>query len=116
MAFGQVMGTNFVNLSLFLLADLAYRGGPVVGELGAFEIVSALLGLILIGIFQIGLLERRDPVFLRAGYAHGEGLDTGAALGVEVRRDRYTVGVAKSFTSVLEPEREPYQFTFGIMF
>lgn len=68
MAFGQVMGTNFVNLSLFLLADLAYRGGPVVGELGAFEIVSALLGLILIGIFQIGLLERRDPVFLRAGY------------------------------------------------
>jgi cation:H+ antiporter len=68
MAFGQVLGTNFVNLSLFLLADIAYPGGPVIGELGDFEVLSALLGLILIGIFQIGLLERRNPVMLRAGY------------------------------------------------
>jgi cation:H+ antiporter len=68
MAFGQVLGTNFVNLSLFLLADVAYRGGPIIGELGDFEVLSALLGLILIGIFQIGLLERRNPVMLRAGY------------------------------------------------
>lgn len=68
MAFGQVLGTNFVNLSLILLADVAYRGGPVVGELGDFEVFSALLGLILIGVFQVGLLERRNPVVLRAGY------------------------------------------------
>lgn len=68
MAFGQVLGTNFINLSLFLLADLAYPGGPVIDDLGRFEIVSALLGLMLIGIFQIGLLERRNPAFLRAGY------------------------------------------------
>lgn len=68
MAFGQVLGTNFVNLSLFLLADIAYSGGPVIDELGKFEIVAALLGLILIGIFQVGLLERHNPVVLRAGY------------------------------------------------
>lgn len=68
MAFGQVLGTNFVNLSLFLLADLVFRGGPVVNELGRFEIVSALLGLVLIGIFLVGLLERRNPTFLRMGY------------------------------------------------
>lgn len=68
MAFGQILGTNFVNLSLFLLADLTYSGGPVINELGTFEVVSALLGLILIGIFQVGLLERRNPVVLRAGY------------------------------------------------
>jgi cation:H+ antiporter len=68
MAFGQVLGTNFVNLSLFLLADVAYRGGPVVSELGNFEVLSALLGLILVGIFLVGLLERRDRVILRAGY------------------------------------------------
>ena len=30
--------------------------------------LSALLGLILIGVFQVGLLERRNPVVLRAGY------------------------------------------------
>lgn len=68
MAFGQVLGTNFVNLSLFVVADIAYRGGPVINELGQFEVLSALLGLILIGIFQIGLLERRNLVVLRAGY------------------------------------------------
>lgn len=63
-----LLGTNFVNLSLFLLADIAYSGGPVVGRLGKFEMLSALLGLILIGVFQIGLLERRNPFVLRAGY------------------------------------------------
>lgn len=68
MAFGQVLGTNFFNLSLFLLADLVYRGGPVINELGKFEVASALLGLLLIGIFLVGLLERRDPKVLRMGY------------------------------------------------
>lgn len=68
MAFGQVMGTNFVNLSLFLLADLVYTGGPVINELGPFEVASALLGLALIGIFLVGLLERRNPKVLRMGY------------------------------------------------
>ena len=68
MAFGQVLGTNFINLSLFLLADLIYRGGPVVSQLGAFEVASALLALVLIGIFQAGLLERRNPRILRMGY------------------------------------------------
>ena len=68
MAFGQVLGTNFVNLSLFALADGVFRGGPVVNELGRFEILSALLGLLLIGAFLIGLLERRDATILRMGY------------------------------------------------
>lgn len=68
MAFGQVLGTNFVNLSLILLADIAFDGGPVISELGAFETVSALLGAALTGIFLVGLLERRNPVVMRMGY------------------------------------------------
>jgi cation:H+ antiporter len=68
MAFGQVIGTNFVNLSLFVLADVVYRGGPVVNELGRFEIASAVLALLLIGIFLVGLLERRDATVGRMGY------------------------------------------------
>lgn len=68
MAFGQVLGTNFVNLSLFLLADLVFAGGPVVNELGRFEAVSALIGLVLIGVFMVGLLERRNPTVMRMGY------------------------------------------------
>lgn len=68
MAFGQVLGTNFINLSLILVADIAFSGGPVVNELGRFEIVSALLGAMLTGIFMIGLLEQRNPRVMRMGY------------------------------------------------
>lgn len=68
MAVGEVLGTNFVNISLLLLADIVYRGGPVIGELGRFEMVSALLAVVLTGIYLVGLLERRNPVILRMGY------------------------------------------------
>lgn len=68
LAFGQVLGTNFVNLSMILVADLVFTGGPVINELGRFETVSALLGAVLIGIFFVGLLERRNAAILRMGY------------------------------------------------
>jgi cation:H+ antiporter len=68
MALGEVLGTNFVNISLILVADLMFTGGPVINELGSFEVVSALLGLLLTGIYLIGLLEHRDRVVLRMGY------------------------------------------------
>lgn len=68
MAFGQILGTNFVNLSLILLADAVYRGGPVINELGDFEVVSSLLGATLIGVFLVGLLERRDPTVIKMGW------------------------------------------------
>lgn len=68
MAFGQILGTNFVNLSLFVLADAVYAGGPVIGELGQFEVLSALIGAVLIAIFLIGLLERRDATLGGVGY------------------------------------------------
>lgn len=68
MAFGQILGTNFINLSLILVADLVFSGGPVIDELGRFETISALLGASLIGVFLVGLLERRNSVVLRMGY------------------------------------------------
>ncbi len=68
MAFGQVLGTNFINLSLILLADIVFAGPPVINVLGAFEIVSALLGAILIGTFLVGLLEHRDKTIFKMGY------------------------------------------------
>jgi len=68
MAFGQVLGTNFVNLALIVLIDAFFAGGPVINELGRFEIVSALLGVFLIGILLVGLLEHRDPKIMRMGY------------------------------------------------
>lgn len=68
MAIGEILGTNFVNVSLILLNDSVYTGGPVINELGAFETISALLGATLTGIFLVGLLERRDSTVMRMGY------------------------------------------------
>lgn len=67
MAFGQVLGTNFINLSLFPLGDLIFAGEPVMNTLGAFETVSALLGAVLIGIFMVGLLEHRNRTIFKMG-------------------------------------------------
>ncbi|WP_114952009.1 sodium:calcium antiporter [Sphingosinicella terrae] len=68
MAFGQVLGTNFIILALILPSDIAYRGEPVTTRLGTFETISALLGATLVGIFMVGLLEHRDRTILRMGY------------------------------------------------
>lgn len=75
MAFGQVLGTNFVNLSMIPLADAVYVGDPVLTTLGDFEAISALLGLILIGFFMVGLLEHRNRTIGRMG------LDSAAVIG-----------------------------------
>ena len=67
LAFGQVLGTNFINLALLPLGDALYAGGPVLDELGTFEVVSALLGASLIGVFLVGILEHRDRTVLKMG-------------------------------------------------
>lgn len=67
MAFGQVLGTNFVNLSLIPLGDAVYQGDPVLNTLGSFEVLLALLGAGLIGVFMVGLLEHRDKTIFRMG-------------------------------------------------
>ena len=50
------------------MADAFYTGAPVINELGQFEIVSALLGAMLTGVFMVGLLEHKNPTVLRMGY------------------------------------------------
>src|SRR3546814_17748566 len=67
MAFGQILGTNFINLSLLPLGDLIFSGEPVLSVLGAFETVSALLGAFLIGIFMVALLEHRNRTIFKMG-------------------------------------------------
>jgi hypothetical protein len=66
----------------------------------------------------VGLeLDVQRAVFLRAGYAPGEGLGTGAAVGVELRYDRFDIAVARSFVnSQLAADTEPFQVSFGLNF
>lgn len=62
-------------------------------------------------------LDMQRIIFLRAGYAPGEGLGTGAAVGVELRYDRFDVALARSFVnSSLEADTEPFQVSFGLHF
>jgi hypothetical protein len=62
-------------------------------------------------------LDVQGAVFLRAGYAPGEGLGTGAAVGVELRYDRFDIAVSRSFVnSQLAADTEPFQVSFGLNF
>lgn len=62
-----------------------------------------------------GELDIQEAVFLRAGYAPGEGLGTGAAVGVELRYDRFDIGVSRSFVnSALEGDSAPFQISMGL--
>jgi cation:H+ antiporter len=94
MAFGQVLGTNFINLALLPLGDLIYDGEPVLNTLGAFEVVSALLGAMLIGFFLVGLLEHRNRTIFRMG------IDSAAVLAV------FALGATALSQVPAEPQQE----------
>jgi cation:H+ antiporter len=68
LAIGDVFGTNIFNIMLIFLADLVYRGGPVLGQAGRFEVIGAILAVFMTGIFIVGLLERRNRTIFRMGY------------------------------------------------
>ena len=47
--------------------SIVFAGPPVLNVVGAFEIVSAQLGAVLIGTFLVGLLEHRDKTIFKMG-------------------------------------------------
>ena len=67
LALGDIFGTNLFNIQIIFVADLFYRGGPVLNEAGTFEIAAACLSVIMTGIFVVGMLERRDKTIWRLG-------------------------------------------------
>lgn len=67
MAVGDIFGTNLFNFSLIFLADLIYRGDPILAHSGRFEAVGAMLAVLLTGIFLVGLIDRRSVSILRMG-------------------------------------------------
>jgi cation:H+ antiporter len=67
MAFGDIFGTNILNIALIFLIDLAYPGPPVINEIGAFSQVAAALGILLTLLYVSGLIERRDETAGRLG-------------------------------------------------
>lgn len=68
MAIGDIFGTNIFNILLIFVADAVYRGDPVLSQAGRFEVIGAILAVLMTGIFIVGLLERKDRTILRMGY------------------------------------------------
>lgn len=79
MAIGDIFGTNIFNILLIFVADVIYQGDPVLGEVGKFEVIGAILAVLMTGIFIIGLLERKDRTILRMGYDSAAAMFTFAA-------------------------------------
>ena len=68
MAFSNIFGANILDLSVLFLADLVFRGGPVLNEVGRFSQIGALLGVLVTGVYMVGLLERRKRVVMGVGW------------------------------------------------
>ena len=67
--------------------------------------------------FAWGLeLDVQEAVFVRAGWAEGKGLGTGAAVGLELRYDRFNIGVSRTFSNSLLDADEPFQISLGLNF
>lgn len=67
LAIGDVFGAILFNTLILFVGDLFYRDGALLNAAGTFEIAASCLALILIGLFMIGLLERRNRTIGRMG-------------------------------------------------
>ena len=67
MAVSNILGTNCLEVALFLLADAVYRGGPILAGADRAALFAGALGMIVTSIFLLGLLERRNKTVLRMG-------------------------------------------------
>ena len=68
MAFANILGTNIFDGGLVFIADLFYRKGPILNEVGNFSIFAAVLGITLTTVYLLGLLVRYQKTLLRMGY------------------------------------------------
>ncbi|QDU04541.1 putative calcium/sodium:proton antiporter [Gimesia chilikensis] len=68
MAVANILGTNLLEVALFLPADLAYRDGAIIDSLDPSASFLAALGIICTGLYLWGILERRDKTILGMGY------------------------------------------------
>ena len=68
MALGDVFGASLLNVAHLFGVDVLFDGGPVLQGAGRFAGFAGLLAAVLVGIFLIGMLERRDRTIARMGY------------------------------------------------
>ncbi len=67
MAISNIFGSNLIMVALILPADLAYRDGPILMEIGQSAQLSITIGLLVTAIYAAGIVIRRTPRLLGAG-------------------------------------------------
>lgn len=67
MAAGNILGTNALEMGLFLPADMLYRGGAIFDAIGRETALLAALGILVTAIYLWGTLERRDRTVFGMG-------------------------------------------------
>lgn len=67
MAVANILGTNCLEVALFLVADAFYREGAILATVDRSAMFAATLGMIVTAIYLVGLLERRDRTVFRMG-------------------------------------------------
>lgn len=67
MAISDIFGTGLFNVALVFLVDAVYPGGPVLDEVGRFSLFAAVTAAVLVCIYLVGLIERRDRTIARMG-------------------------------------------------
>ncbi len=67
MAISDILGTNLFDVALLFFVDVASPGQAVIASAGRFASVGALLGILVTGLFLVGLAERRDRTVFRFG-------------------------------------------------
>jgi cation:H+ antiporter len=67
MAVSNILGTNCLEMALFLLGDVLYRAGPILGATDRSALFAGSLGMVVTAMYLLGLLERRDRTVARMG-------------------------------------------------
>lgn len=68
LAISNIFGTNAVDVSFLFLADVFYRGGPILHNVPPQDVFLAVLGTIATCVYIWGILERRGRAIWGLGY------------------------------------------------
>lgn len=67
LAASNILGTNILEVGLFLPAEVTYRGGPIINEMPKSAIFLAAMGLTATAVYLWGILERRNQTLFGMG-------------------------------------------------
>jgi cation:H+ antiporter len=67
MAVSNILGTNCLEVALFVVADAAYRDGPILAAVDRSAMLAGSVGMVVTAILLLGLLERRNRTIVRMG-------------------------------------------------